>query len=287
MRLTSLYISGSRKICTSAKQQNYGENVAVAIRAANAAAEIIKRHFSNPDGYRISLKGNNDYLTDIDLACEETIISTIRSVFPKHHIIAEESGGQRSLYHPTWIIDPLDGTRNFIQGIPIVAVSIAFVDQGNIVAGVVADCLDESIYSATRYGGAFFNQQRIHVSAQEELEGAFFATGFPHRDKSRIKPFLAALDWCLHNTSGGRRLGAAALDLCWLACGRTDFYFEVGLGPWDVAAGALILEEAGGTISDFNGQNNYLFSQQVLASNGHLHATLLDQLPGQFSVHGR
>ncbi len=257
------------------------------LKTALSAAEKSSAHILSMYGRlspeEIELKGKNDFVTAVDKESEKIIINEILRHYPDHTILGEESGKTAGAGGYTWIIDPLDGTKNFIQGIPVFAVSIAVAEGEEIIAGVVKDVVSGDVYYAEKGGGAYRNEKPLKVSSHSKVEDAFFATGFPHRNKEVIPFFCKALEHFLKISSGGRRAGAAALDLCWLAGGGFDFFFEYGLSPWDVAAGALIVREAGGEVTDFSGGKDYLFGKNIIASNGNFHPLLVNEISRFYS----
>ena len=250
-----------------------------AINAAEKGAGYIRSMFGALTSEDIQLKAKNDYVTMVDRESERIIIETLKLEFPAHRFLGEESGASGGGEAYQWIIDPLDGTKNFIKGVPVFCVSVAVALENKIIAGCVIDAVSGDIYSALSGKGAYKNDNKLGVSDQLHIEDSFFATGFPHRIKDIIPQYTKTLEILLQLSSGGRRTGAAALDLCWLAQGTFDFFFEVGLGPWDVAAGSLIVIEAGGQVTDFNGESDYLFGQRIIASNGRFHRKLLGIIP--------
>lgn len=248
--------------------------VNIAIRAARRAGEIMIRHLNRLETLEVAEKGRNDFVTRVDQLAEATIIEIIKDHYPEHSILAEESGGSGD--HPVqWIIDPLDGTTNFMHGFPVFSVSIAVMEEGELQHGVVYDPLRQEIFSASRGQGAQLDGRRIRVSRQAALKGALIATGFPYRmTEAHMDVYLDMLRQVMIETAGVRRPGSAALDLCYLAAGRVDGFWELGLSKWDVAAGALIIREAGGRISDFRGTDNFLDSGNVVAGTPKVYAAL-------------
>lgn len=241
--------------------------VNIATDAARRASKIILRAVDHIDSISISEKNPHDYVTEIDKAAEQEIINSLRKVYPDHQIIAEESGVLAGNEETTWIIDPLDGTRNFIHGFPHFAISIAFQSKGKIEHGVIYDPLRNELFSASRGEGARLNDKKIRVSSQKKLEDALIGTGFPFRLPQHLKTYLSLFEALLPQTGDMRRAGSAALDLAYVAAGRLDGFFEIGLQPWDIAAGVLLIREAGGLISDFDGKENYLASGNVISGN--------------------
>ena len=235
-----------------------------AVKAARRAGSIINRAARDLDGLAVTAKRKNDFVTEVDRAAEREVIETIRKAYPDHAFLAEESGASgRSEY--TWIIDPLDGTTNFIHGFPQYAISIALMQRGVVTQALVYDPNRDELYTASKGRGAFLNDRRIRVSKRTRIEESLIGTGFPYRQLDHLDEYLQLFKVVTQKAAAVRRPGAAALDLAYVACGRYDAFFEFGLAPWDVAAGSLLISEAGGLVGDFNGDSNYLFSEQVVA----------------------
>lgn len=254
----------------------------IAIRAARAAGRILLRYFDRVDQLQIQAKNRNDFVTEVDKAAEEAIIQELRSKFPDHAFLAEESGASgRSPFE--WVIDPLDGTTNYLHGFPQFSVSIGLRHRGRLECGVVYDPLREEMFTAERGGGAQLNDRRIRVANRPTLEGALIGTGFPFRDQRHLDTYLAMFRTILQNTAGIRRPGSASLDLAYVACGRTDGFWELGLSEWDMAAGALLVMEAGGTVSDLSGGDRYLRTGNIIGGNLKLHRALLQALQPHLS----
>ncbi len=254
-------------------------------QAALAAGAVLRLNYLKP--HHVTLKGAIDPVTETDLQAQEMIIALIRRSFPDHGFLAEEeSAGERgspgppikstSTSHHRWIIDPLDGTVNFAHGFPMFCVSIAFEAEGRVQYGVVCDPLRDELFEARRGGGAFLNGRPIRVSKTERLDRALLATGFPYDIRERLPETLARLGRLLGVAQGVRRAGSAALDMCYVACGRVDGFWEENLKPWDTAAGLLIIKEAGGEITTFNGGDYDMYSPNLVASNGILHSQLVN-----------
>jgi myo-inositol-1(or 4)-monophosphatase len=225
----------------------------IAVRAARRAGEIIVRSLVRLDSLQVSSKGRNDYVSEVDRAAEREIIGFIHKHYPQHAILAEESGesGDSEIQ---WIIDPLDGTTNFLHGFPVFAVSIAVAQRGRLEVGTIYDPMRQEVFTAVRGTGAQLDNRRIRVSKQRGLEGALLATGFPFRDTSeQADTYFATLRTLSELTAGIRRPGAAALDLAYVAAGRVDGFWEIGLKPWDTAAGTLMIQEAGGRVGTLGG----------------------------------
>lgn len=240
----------------------------IAVSAARRAGVIILRGMNRLDSLRVDSKRYNDLVSEVDLQSERAIIETIRKAHPDHGILAEESGRHTSTDPYEWIVDPLDGTMNYVHGFPAFAVSIAVTERGRLIHGVVYDPLHEEMYVASRGRGALLNDRRIRVSQQSGLKGALVGTGFPFRDFRDLDAYLTMLRAVLEQAGGVRRAGAAALDLAWTAAGRLDAFFELGLKPWDIAAGCLLVEEAGGLSGDLAGRAGWpVEGGHVLAGN--------------------
>ena len=249
----------------------------IAVRAARNAGEVIIRSLNRLESLTITSKGRNDFVSEVDHAAEQEIIKVIHKHYPNHAILAEESG--RSGENDTvWIIDPLDGTTNFLHGFPTFCVSIACQHKGRLEHGVVYDPISQEIFTATRGAGAHLDNRRIRVSKQRTLEGALLSTGFPYRANMRyIDSYLGMLRSVMENTAGVRRPGSAALDLAYVAAGRTDAYWEIGLSPWDTAAGTLLVREAGGLIGTLTG-GEYRQGGNVVAGSPKIYTALLELL---------
>lgn len=243
--------------------------VNIAVQAARAAGNIIMRAADRPDKMKVTEKQPNDYVTEIDQLAEREIINIIRKAHPKHSILAEESGESiGALDESVWIIDPIDGTRNFIHGFPHFAVSIAFSHKGKIENGVIYDPVRQELFTATRGKGAQLNDHRIRVSRHSELNECLLGTGFPSRHSPEYQAaYVNSLQTLIPQAGDIRRAGAATLDLAYVAAGRLDAFWELGLKPWDIAAGSLMIKEAGGLVCDINGSDDYLKSGNIVAGN--------------------
>ena len=241
----------------------------VAVMAAHRAGDTLIRNLNKLDKIkaRVKKKGHNDFVSDADHSAERVIIETIHKHYPDHAIIAEESGEQGESEY-VWIIDPLDGTTNFLHGFPIFCVSVALMHRGQLEHGVVYDPIRQELFTASRGQGAHLDGRRIRVSGEKNLDRSLIGTGFPFRHSNKlIKPYINMLVKAIEETSGVRRPGAAALDLCYVACGRLDAFWETGLNKWDIAAGALIIREAGGLISGLDGSDTFLDTGHVLTGS--------------------
>ncbi|NIL95326.1 MAG: inositol monophosphatase [Woeseiaceae bacterium] len=246
----------------------------VAVMAARRAGTVLIRKMNNLEKLSVEEKGHNDYVSDADRAAEQTVIDCILKHYPDHAILAEESGVQGES-DTVWIIDPLDGTTNFLHGFPVFAVSVGVQVNGRIEHGVIYDPLRQELFTASRGQGAQLDGRRIRVSGQLHLERALIGTGFPFREADKeITPYLDMLSKVIHNTSGVRRPGAAALDLAYVAAGRLDGFWETGLAPWDLAAGSLMIREAGGIVSGLDGSENFLDTGHILCGTPKIYAGL-------------
>jgi myo-inositol-1(or 4)-monophosphatase len=246
----------------------------VAVMAARRAGSALIKKMANLDKVKVERKGYNDYVSEADLAAERAIIDCIHKHYPDHAILAEESGAVGDS-ETTWIIDPLDGTTNFLHGFPVFAVSIGVQVKGRIEHGVVYDPLRQELFTASRGKGAYLDDHRIRVSGQTKLERALIGTGFPFRQAdTEIGPYMEMLAKILRNTSGIRRPGAAALDLAYVAAGRLDAFWETGLKPWDLAAGTLLIREAGGIISGLDGSESFFDAGHVLTGTPKIYAAI-------------
>ena len=255
---------------------DHAEIEKTAIRAARAAGKI---HLKRLNHINVARKSNAiDLVTEADREAEAAAIAVLQRAFPAHAILAEESGANASASEHRWIIDPLDGTTNFAHGYPQFCVSIAYERRGKLQAAVIFDALRREMFVARRGGGAKLNGKAIHVTRTPKLESALLITGFPYDRRERRRFYLAFWEAFMICTHGVRRTGSAALDLAWVACGRSDGFWEFGLKPWDVAAGTLLVEEAGGHVSNMDGSTLDLAGAQIVASNGRLHQEIIERL---------
>jgi myo-inositol-1(or 4)-monophosphatase len=245
----------------------------IAIKAAEQASRIIMDRFGSAQAFRIKQK--KEIITETDGLSEQIICSTISTAFPDHDILAEESGLKRNHGKYRWIVDPLDGTTNFAHGFPFISVSIALEIEDKLHYGLVYDPLRDELFEAEYGHGAYLNGEEIKVSEVHELEQSLLGTGFPYDRRIAKEKSIPLLQEYMAYIQGVRRSGSAALDLCYVACGRYDGFFEFNLHAWDVAAGSLIIQEAGGTITDQCGKPHNIFSDFILASNGHFHDKLV------------
>ena len=253
----------------------------IAVKAARRAGSIINRAALDRTKLEIRAKGANDFVTQVDRAAESAVIDTIHQAFPDHAILGEESGalaGTAAKSEYRWIIDPLDGTTNFIHGFPQYCVSIALQHRGATVHGVVYDPSKNELFTSSKGSGAFLDDRRIRVTKCANLKDSLVGTGFPFKELSRLDLYMRQLKTVMSSSSGVRRAGAAALDLAYVAAGRMDAFWEMGLAPWDMAAGALMIQEAGGLVGDLAGEANYLESGDIAAATPKVFPQLLGAL---------
>ena len=245
-----------------------------AVKAARKAGAIINRAANDIDRLTVQSKRPRDYVSEVDRVAEQAIIETLLDAYPGHGILAEESGRSGGEEH-VWVIDPLDGTTNFLHGLPQYAVSIALLHKGVLQHAVVYDPARNELFTASRGAGAFLNERRIRVSKQAKMDDALIGTGFPFREFQHADAYLGMFKDMMLKTAGLRRPGSASLDLAWVACGRYDGFFELGLHQWDFAAGALLVLEAGGLVGDFQGNETYLQSGHIVAGNPKIFGQML------------
>ena len=248
------------------------------IKAARRASQIINRASHDLEHLKITTKQQSDFVTEVDKAAEAAIIEVLREAYPDYGILAEETGlaeGEGAGSEYQWIIDPLDGTTNFIHGFPQYSVSIALAYKGQINQALVYDVIRNEMFTASKGGGAFLNERRIRVSKCLKLDDALIGTGFPFRVCDHANAYMGIFKEFTERTSGIRRTGSAALDLCYVACGRLDGFWEFGLMPWDMAAGCLLISEAGGLISDLSGGEDYLKTGNIVAGSPRVFSQML------------
>lgn len=250
------------------------ETVAIAVDAGQYILNE-RKTFSHSG---IEMKGIHDFVTYADRTSENMIIERLRQILHGSDFLAEESSKEDTRSECLWIIDPLDGTTNFIHGLPLFSVSIALHVEGELVLGVIYEPNLNECFYAWKNGGAWLNEKAIRVSKTPEITNSLLATGFPYNDYQYLESYMEFLKFTIEKTRGLRRLGSAALDLAWVACGRFEGFYEYGLKPWDVAAGACIVSEAGGTVTDFRNNNDYLYGKEIIASNGIIHDTLCNEI---------
>ncbi len=257
--------------------KNMTEYLETAIECARLGARILTEQLSTKARRQVSNKQQFDFVTEVDLIVEKEIIACIRGRFPEHDILAEESGEKQRCSSLQWIIDPLDGTKNYIHGFPFFSVSIALRRDDQVVVGAIIDPIRNELFHAVKDGGAYLNGTPLSVSDTTEFNRALIATGFPFRAKELAEPYFQAFTAMFHEVSDLRRAGSAALDLAYVACGRLDGFWEIHLNLWDIAAGCLLVREAGGKISDIWGRQNHLATGHIVASNSTLHNHIIGQ----------
>ncbi len=250
----------------------------IAVRAARNAGDIIVRHLNRIDKLTITRKQRNDFVSEVDRQAEDEIIAIIRKAYPHHAVLAEESGQHEGQDDFQWIIDPLDGTTNFLHGFPQFSVSIALKHKGRLDQAVVYDPMRQELFTASRGSGAFLDNRRIRVSKQNTLTGALLGTGFPYRDQRHLDAYLEMFKALIVDTAGIRRPGSAALDLAYVAAGRFDGFWEIGLNTWDMAAGVLLVREAGGLVGDISGGHDFLQTGNIVAAAPKLFPLMLREI---------
>jgi myo-inositol-1(or 4)-monophosphatase len=251
----------------------------IAVRAARNAGNIIARYADQVDTLSITEKSHNDFVSEVDKRAEQEIIRTLHKAYPEHGILAEESGTHQGNDYE-WVIDPLDGTTNFLYGFPHFAVSIALRHKNRLEQAVVYDPIRDEMFTASRGGGAQLNGKRIRVTNRRGLEGALLGTGIPFREEQMpyMEAYLQMMQALIPGSAGIRRAGSAALDLAYVAAGRLDGFWEIGLNRWDIAAGVLLIEEAGGLISDLTGKETHMQSGDVVAANPRVFKAMLQKI---------
>ena len=247
----------------------------VACEAARAAGRVILRHFADPAPVTVEKKGLHDFVTRVDREAEGRILDHLGKHCPDHAVMAEEGSPEEAAAGFRWIVDPLDGTTNFIHGVPVFSVSIALEDPEGLLAGAIYDPVRDEMFHARRGAGAWLNDEPIRCSAPAGPHEALIATGFPFREVSRLDRYLEAFEAFVRSTAGLRRAGSAAIDLAYTACGRYDGFWEIGLSRWDIAAGTLIVREAGGTVTDVLGGDSSLDTGDIVAAGRGFHPVLL------------
>ncbi|HEY9322395.1 MAG TPA: inositol monophosphatase family protein [Candidatus Methylopumilus sp.] len=243
----------------------------IAVKAARRAGAIINRASQDIGTLTIKSKNFNDFVSEVDVAAERAIIDTLKDAYPSHGFLGEESGSTSHQSDFIWIIDPLDGTTNFLHNFPQYCVSIALQHKGEITQAVIYEPNRNDLYTATKGRGAFLNDKRIRVSKCDKLQEALIGTGFPFRDFKYLDDYLHMFKSMIQKTTGIRRAGSAALDLAYVASGALDGFWEIGLSPWDIAAGGLLIQEAGGIVTDLSGQTGWLESGNILVASPKIH----------------
>jgi len=249
---------------------NYQKICAAAEEVVLQAGAFIRGEFGKVNRLTVEDKGLNQLVSYVDRTAEEKLVSGLRQILPESTFLTEEATILAENSDLQWIIDPLDGTTNFLHGLPTFAVSVALRQKEQIVVGIVYEVNQDECFSAWKGGGAWLNGDRIRVSSAEKVAQSLIATGFPVDNFTRLTPFLRTVSHFIQHSRGVRRVGSAATDLAYVACGRFDAFFEYNLNPWDVAAGILLVHEAGGAVSDFSGTDNYVFGRELLATNGNI-----------------
>ena len=249
---------------------------------AKAVGLFIREESNKIHNDLIEVKGDHNYVTYVDKTAEQRLIEELKKILPQSGFIAEESPELNAGDEFTWIIDPLDGTTNFIHNIPVYSISIALMYKDELISGVIYEINRDECFYAWKDGGAYLNGKKIRVSTSTELNDSLLGTGFPYYDYSHLDKYLQLFKYFMENTRGVRRMGSAAVDLAYLACGRFDGFYEYGLNPWDVAAGLIIIKEAGGKYCDFKGGDNQLYGKELIASNSLIHEELLNCVKNYF-----
>ena len=247
----------------------------IAVKAAREAGRIINKGSNDVSALNIKSKTFNDFVSEVDHAAEKSIIDTLKYAYPDHGFLGEESGDTNKDAENIWIIDPLDGTTNFLHNFPQYCVSIALQQKGVLTQAVIYDPVRNDLFTATKGRGAFLNDKRIRVTNRTKLQDSLIGTGFPFRDFSQLDAYMAMLKDMIKKTTGIRRPGSAALDLAYVAAGFTDGFFEIGLSTWDIAAGGLLVQEAGGIVGDFEGNESWLHTGNIVAANPKVFAQML------------
>jgi myo-inositol-1(or 4)-monophosphatase len=244
------------------------ENICTQVcQIANEASTFIKSETGRIRNENIEIKGLHNFVTYVDKTSEKIIVDGLKKVLPEAGFIAEEGTENYKAERYNWVIDPLDGTTNFIHGLPPYAISIALLDKDEVVVGVILEVVLNECFYTWKGAKAYLNGKEIHVTSTDSVSGSLIATGFPYYDFSRMKPFLETLDYFFSHSHGVRRIGSAATDLAYVACGRFEAFYEYSLSPWDVAAGALLVKQAGGVVSDFKKGDNFIFGREIVATN--------------------
>ena len=244
---------------------------------------FIRREGKNFDRANIEHKGLNDLVSYVDKQAEQKLVEGLRQILPGSGFITEEGTAEAANEEYKWIIDPLDGTTNFLHSLPVFAVSVGLLKNEELVMGVVYEVNQDELFWAIKGQGAYCNGERIHASPIEKVSDSLIATGFPYHDFGMMQTYLDILNHFMRNSHGLRRMGSAAVDLVYTAIGRFEGFFEYNLKPWDVAGGALIVQEAGGTVTDFKGGNDFLFGRELIATNGKVHQEVLKIISGQWN----
>lgn len=250
---------------------------------ARAVGKMLEKELKSFSRDQVETKGIHDFVSYVDKSSEEILVKELHKILPEAGFIAEENTETKKGERYNWVIDPLDGTTNFIHGIPLFSISIALMDGDEIISGVVHEVNQNECFYAWKNSKAYLNGNEIKVSDAKTLSESLLATGFPYYDYSRLKPYMEMFEFLMHQSHGIRRLGSAAADLAYVACGRFEGFYEYGLHPWDVAAGALIVKQAGGIVSDFSGKGDYIFGKEIIATSCNIHKEFLTELKKYFA----
>ncbi len=250
---------------------------------AREAGQFVREELPRLRASDVVSKGLHSYVTHVDTTAEKRIVKALEQLLPEAGFIVEEESIKKKGIDYQWVVDPLDGTTNFIHGLPCFSVSIALMHRKEVVMGVVYEINHDECFYAWKGGGAYLNDAPVRVSPAGSLQESLLATGFPYHDYSLLEKYMDLFTWCLRKTHGVRRFGSAAVDLAYVACGRFEGFFEYGLNPWDVAAGSLIVTEAGGQVSDFSKQNNFIFGKEIVATNQGVYAELISRVKQVFN----
>lgn len=261
---------------------NYQEICKQAISLIRETGVFVREEKSRFKRGAIRYKHPNDLVSYVDIESEKRLKAGLLEILPGSSMLAEETEPEEKDLAQTWIVDPIDGTTNFVHGLNVYCISVALYVDAQARVGIVYDPEADECFHAWEGGGAWLNDEQIRVSDIETLKESLVATGFPYIDFSRLEPYMQVFDWCMKNTHGIRRLGSAALDLAYVACGRFETFFEYGLKPWDVAAGAFIVQQAGGVVTGFTGKSNFLLGQEIIATNGLTQEELLTVVKKHF-----
>jgi len=249
---------------------------------AKTIGEFIRQEADKFHHTQIETKSIHNFVTYVDKTAEERLVEKLQALLPEAGFIVEENTIDKKGREYQWVVDPLDGTTNFIHGVPVFSISIALIHHDKVLLGVVFEINHDECFWAIKGGGAFMNGEPIKVSEAATVHESLLATGFPYYDYSRLSQYMDLFTWCLRNSHGVRRLGSAAVDLAYVACGRFDGFFEYSLSPWDVAAGSLLVKEAGGKVTDFSGGSNHIFGREIIATNPKIFKELLGKVGEAF-----
>ncbi|MBN2610223.1 MAG: inositol monophosphatase [Bacteroidales bacterium] len=259
---------------------NYEHICKSTVDIATSAGQFIHSKLGKQVVNSVESKGKHNFVTEVDKAAEKQIVEALQKLIPESGFIAEEGTSTKKGERFNWIIDPLDGTTNFIHGAPPVSVSIALMENDEIVVGVVYEIFLKECFYAWKGSPAYLNGKEIHVSTAGRVSDSLIATGFPYHNFDRLKGFMQSLEYFFNNSHGVRRLGSAATDLAYVACGRYEAFYEYNLNPWDLAAGTFLIQQAGGRSTDFKGGNNYLFGKELVSANANVFNEFLEKVGG-------